>query len=218
MLETLRAKYFRTSQNGRIDLGAIFRNAVIEPTSNNEIPKDTYLEGLVEVDRIHVEGFLDFAKRLHGSLEGLGMAVIAVGSSVRSEEQRHHPTQDIDLRVLNAMDSVDLRTVAVASIRDGIRGYLQAGGLEFEESDDTTEVRMVKGESYDPVTKVSVPSLLPFMDWYNNDPSFVVKFAEGLPLHLSISGHDNPDMEYYLSKERANNSTFSLLYKGEPPI
>ena len=61
---------------------------------------------------------------------------------------------------------------------------------------------------------VETKSLIPFMDWYNNDPSFIVKHPQGLPLQLSISGADNYDLATYLQKEHKNGDHFALLFKN----
>ncbi len=129
----------------------------------------------------------------------------AVGSSVRAEVKRHHPMEDIDLRILNSAPvNSQLRQHTIDLIRDSVKDYLQAIGVEFEEDSATVSTRWVRE---------SRGGLVPFVDWYNNDPSFTVKYPEGHPLQISISGVDNFDLETYLRKEQEYASgTFVVLY------
>ena len=220
MLEQLRERFLRRTPQGRLDVVATAQNLFGESGSANELAPENYLASLSEQDRAHVTSFLTYASALRTSLNGTDLAVTAVGSSVRSESERHHPVRDIDLRILNsAPPKSELRQHAVGFIKDSIRTYLQAAGVEFAEDDATVSSRMVEGSSSgwqeDPQTGerkwVEQKGLLPYVDWYNNDPSFTIGYPEGLPVQLSISGVDNWDLNTYLRKERENNGHFVLL-------
>lgn len=220
MLEQLRERFLRRTPQDRVDVVATAQNLFGEPRSANELTPENYLASLSEQDRAHVVSFLSYASALRASLNDVGLAVTAVGSSVKPESERHHPVGDIDLRFLNsAPPEGELRQHTVGFIRDSIRTHLQATGVEFEENDATVSSRMVEGSSSgwqeDPQTGekkwVEQKGLLPFVDWYNDDPSFIVKYPEGLPLQLSISGVDNWDLDTYLRKEREHNAHFVLL-------
>lgn len=224
MFERLRERVLRRTPHGRLDVLATVQNVVGSPRSANELTPEAYLQSLGEQDRVHVQDFLTYARALHASLNGIGLAVTAVGSTVRAEVERHHPPSDIDLRILNSVSPQDAesRATTVGFIRYSIRGHLQANGLEFEEEDHTTEVRMVEsisiGHEEDPATgkikSVRTKGLAPDVDWYNTDPSFVVRYQEGLPLQLSVSGTNNWDLDTYLRKEREHNAYFVLLMHG----
>lgn len=204
MLERIKARFLRKTPQGRLDIRATVQNLVVETRSVNELTTSAYLETLNEQDRAHVQDFLSYAEVLHQSLNGVDLAVTAAGSSVRSEAQRHQPMGDIDLRVLNSAPvNSELRQNTVDFIRDSIRGYLQSTGVKFEEDKATEETNWVKESRGD---------MVPFLDWYNNDPSFTVNYPEGHPLHFSISGVDNFDLQKYLRIEREHNGYFVVLY------
>lgn len=94
-------------------------------------------------------------------------------------------------------------------LTQNVKRLLVKAKLEFEEKRNTDSVRMVEGQQskyvkrpdgyYDNNIKTV---LLPFLDYNNSDPSFVVKFKDGLPLHISISGVDNVDMVRHLQLEQ----------------
>lgn len=204
MMERLGGRILRRTPEGRVDLGATVQNLVREPRSANELAPQSYLDTLAEQDRAHVQDFLTYARVLHQSLNRVGLAVTAVGSSVRPEAQRHNPVGDIDLRVLNSTPAnSDLRQEVVGVIRDSVRSHLQTTGAEFEEDNATVETRWVKE---------SRGGLVPFVDWYNDDPSFVVKHQDGLPIQISISGLNNYDLDTYLRREREHNGHLAVLF------
>ena len=209
MIERLRDRYFRRTPQGRPDVVGTLRNVVGDPRSENELTPTAYLEGLGEKDRANVAGFVAFAATIGERLPGVRVDVTAVGSTTRPETQRHHPAEDIDLRILNSapVNSED-RVAAVAAIQDAVRGHLTEQQVEFAEDTCTLSTRMVWGSSG------GNKELLPFADWYNNDPSFTAKFADGLPLQISISGADNYDLDTYLQKDREHNGHFALLHKA----
>lgn len=203
----MRERFLRRTPQGRVDVVASVQNLVGEPRSANELTPQSYLESLGEQDRTHVQQFLTYARALHQSLNGVEVAVTAVGSSVRTETERHHPVGDIDLRVLNSAPvNSELRQHVVGFIRDSVRSHLQATGAELEEDDATVSSRMVRE---------SRGGSVPFVDWYNNDPSFTVRYPEGLPLQVSISGADNYDLGTYLRKEREHNGHFAVLFDSK---
>lgn len=183
------------------------RNLVGNPRSKNELTSGEYLASLSEVDRVKVVGFCDFIRNPDRWI-GAGLAVTAVGSTVSQEAERTDLPRDIDLRVLNtALTGSQERVAAIARIRDAVTSYFRGKRIPFTEKDCTYSTRMVRGTSDG--KKVL---LLPFVDWYNDDPSVVANYPEGgLPLHVSVSGPDNYAMRKYLRKERRHNSRFALL-------
>lgn len=213
MAERLERRYIRRTPQGRLDFVGTLRHIVVEPRSDNELTPEVYLQTLSEKDRRHVTSFIDFARSLDQSLQNVRLAVTAVGSTVRPESLRHHPPEDIDLRVLNsATAGSEERVKTIAFLRDGaIPGYLKNSGVDFEETNCTEERRMVKGITTDTNTGEITEELVPYLDWYNEDPSLVVNYREGLPLQISISGATNYDLDKYLRGERINNSYFSVL-------
>lgn len=143
------------------------------------------------------------------------IAVTVVGSSTRSEEKRHHPVRDIDLRILNSADpNSDLRLSTVGTIREAVRGYLEESQVTFDENEVTMEERMVSGFGFDPDTGKRIEELMPYVDWYNNDPSFTTNSDTGIPLHISISGIDNFSLPKYLQKEQEMKTDIVLLLKS----
>ncbi len=210
MLEQLREtreRFLRRTPHGRVDVVLTAQNLLGEPRSANELSRETYLASLSEHDRAHVADFLTYASELRALLNEVGLAVTVVGSSTRPESERHHPIEDIDLRILNsAPPGSEQRQQVVESIKNSIRAHLQTMGMKFEEDNVTVSSIMVRSTSGS-----GQRELEPFLDWYNDDPSFVVKYPEGLPLHISISGLYNLDLDRYLRKEREHNGRFALL-------
>jgi len=201
MIESFKERFLRKNPQGRPDVMGILRNR------SNELTTFEYLASLSEVDKVKVIGFVDYIKTLGRPL-GVGLAITAVGSTVRQEAERHHVPEDIDLRVLNtASPGSQERTVAIERIKDAVRDYFREKNIPIDEQYCTVSTRMVCSSSGDK------EELLPYVDWYNNDPSFIAKFPEGLPLQISISGVDNYDMSTYLRKERENNARFALLHQ-----
>lgn len=209
MIESSKERFLRKTPQGQPDVMGSLRNFVGDPRSNNELTYDEYLASLSEVDKAKVIGFIDYTKTLGQSL-GVGLAITAVGSTLRQAAERHHMPEDIDLRVLNtASPESQERTVAIERIKDAVRDYFRGKHIPIDEQNCTVSTRMVWGSSGDK------KELLPFVDWYNNDPSFIAKYPEGLPLQISISGVDNYDMSTYLRKEREHNTRFALLHQTE---
>lgn len=210
MIESFKERFLRKTPQGRPDVMGSLRNLVGDPRSSNELTYDEYLASLSEVDKAKVIGFIDYTKKISQSL-GVGLAITAVGSTVRQEAERHHAPEDIDLRVLNtASPESQERTAAIEKIKDAVRDYFRGKHIPIDENNCTVSTRMVWGSS-DGKKK----ELLPFLDWYNNDPSFIAKYPEGLPLQVSISGVDNYDMSTYLRKEREHNARFALLHQTQ---
>jgi len=174
---------------------------------DSELRTEAYLDSLDEISRRKVDEFSDFSRRLQDQLRAVQIAVTAVGSSTVSEERRHHPVEDVDLRILNSAPphSMD-RSSAILSIREGVRGYLMKNGDQFVEDNSTLEERLIKGKVGGRDT------LIPFVSWYNDDPSFLVQ-GEGLPLHISISGIDNYELDRYLGLESKKWTSAVLLVK-----
>ncbi len=175
----------------------------VVPRPSNEVPPEQYLSTLADVDKRKVEDFLGYARTLSAALGNIRIGVNAVGSTVRPPDQNFRPIGDIDLRILNSAphDSPE-RTSAVAAIRDGLRGYLVQQGTDFREEDCTiTQAR--KSE---------------YIDFYNDDPSFKTLPNDGLPLHISISGVDNPDLDAYMKLEGTEGFYYSPLYSEPSPV
>jgi hypothetical protein len=99
----------------------------------------------------------------------------------------------------------DERKLAITRIKNRIRGYLLENQIPFTESGSTVKEQMVKTTKGDYVAYL--------YDAYNNDPSFVAEFADGLPVHISFSGLNNFDTVRYLKAERKHHSNFSVLYQ-----
>lgn len=199
MLEALRQRFVPDRLFGRIP-----------ERGTRELPVDAYLDGLTEHDRQQVLQFVEFARSLRERLPGVKIGVIAIGSTTRPESDRHHPTEDIDLRILNSapMNS-EQQKVVIRDIISLTRDYLEQEGTEFEEVEHTVETRMIWGGSGDD------KELMPFVDWYNTNHSFVTKPKEGLPLHVSISGTDAWDLDTHLVEERKHGGRFSVLMRDK---
>lgn len=207
MIERFRERFIRRTPQGRPDVAGTLMNLVGDPRSEHELTPDAYLQTLGEQDRAHVTSFMDFARTLHDVKPGVRVAVTAVGSTVRPESERHHPAEDIDLRVLNSLPAGTAeRAEVVAEIQERVKDFLSGNGAEIEDADHTVSTRMVRE---------SRGGLVPFVDWYNNDPSVVARFDEGLPIQVSISGVDNFDLDSYLQKERRHNGHFAVLVEPQ---
>lgn len=173
--------------------------AVMEGRGAYELTPEAYLERLSPADRANVQEIVDLAGTLRGTL-GVRVGVLAVGSTVRPPEQNFRPIGDIDLRVLNSApaDSEE-RKAAVEGIRRVTRGYLTGRGIKFREEDVT----------------VSQARKSAWIDFYNDDPSFETtpRLPDGqeLPLHISVSGVDNGDLDWYVGVHRKGDSPFVVL-------
>lgn len=74
----------------------------IPERGTRELLPGAYLDGLTAQDRQQVLRFVGFTQSLREKLPGVRIGVIAVGSTTRPESDRHHPAEDIDLRILNS--------------------------------------------------------------------------------------------------------------------
>ncbi len=213
MLEVLTQRYIRTTPDGHLDPIVTLQNLFGAPRSSHELSAEVYLGSLSASDRSHVEHFLSFTRTLRFTPTGPHLAaVIAVGSTTRPEAGRHHPAEDIDLRILNSAPSkgTNLREHMVDYIEDSVRGYLQSSGIDFQEFAYTSLRQM--GWAKEPGLKVLRPYF--YVDT-STEPSFLANYPDGLPLHLSVSGVEGwPTMDY-LKAEREHNQYFALLYEGD---
>ena len=178
-----------------------------EEVWGSELRTEAYLDSLDEGSRRKVDEFSNYLHNLQDQLGDVRIALTAVGSSTVSKERRHHPVGDVDLRILNSAppDSMD-RSRAVLTIREGVRGYLMKNGDQFVEESSTSEERLIKRR------EGGRDTLIPFVDWYNDDPSFLVQ-SDGLPLHISISGVDNYELDRYLGLESKKRTSAVLLVR-----
>jgi hypothetical protein len=179
---------------------------------NHELIPSEFYDRLTPENRGDVRDFVAFAQRLRARVvdpttrEIPAIGVIAVGSTLRSPQGLAHAPEDIDLRLLHsfAKNSPE-RELAVRSMRDEVRSYLYGVTKSFQEMDQTVRVyQFPAGDK---------KGYLPWADFYNQDPAFVTTVSGRLPLHISISGVDNPPLDEYLHHERQYNGHFALLYK-----
>ena len=180
-----------------------------------EVTPEAFYAGLSEADRAAVQSFVGFFRTVNervqsdyplgGSInEGSQFAVMAFGSSVAPEPD--HEPGDIDLKILHPGQSVAERARAVELIRQKIREYLRAEGVEFEETGYTySYTGSVTHDRYRGTT---------YTGGYgkrNEDPSFRIKPRIGKPLHVSISGDDRIPASEHIAVERRGDRPFSLL-------
>jgi hypothetical protein len=190
--------------------------------SANEISSETYYATLAEVDRKHVEAFIEWVGDLDEAIyetpeySSQVIVVNAVGSSVMPEEKRFRGVNDIDLRVLSSARSKSPeRKALIEFITNSIRTHLENINVKYEEDDCTDNTRWIKGTLINPNTHESKIEQMPYIDWYNDDPSFKVTFEDGgKPLHISILGLGNPDLGKYLKMEAKNKGFFSSLFNS----
>ena len=137
MLEALRQRLVPDRFFGRIP-----------ERGTRELSPEAYLDGLTEQDRQQILQFVEFARSLRERLPGVRFGVIAIGSTTRPEIERHHPAEDIDLRVLNSTPvNSEQQKVVIGNIMSAIRDHLRQEGMESEEANHTVETRMVWGYS-----------------------------------------------------------------------
>lgn len=158
-----------------------------------------YRASLGTTEQMTVTAFEQFVKGLQGSGEfpDVKFALIAVGSTTRPEDKRHHPVRDIDLRILHSTRNDQLSGDVVDRLREIIRDFLRGSGFDFRESGSTDSLYIY-------------PDGTRWMDSYNSDPSFVISGA-GLPVHLCISGPGAYNLQDHLREERRCNTSFVLL-------
>lgn len=192
-LDRLKSVFFRTRQ---------------EHLGEHEISATDYMASLAVEDRQRIVDFLSVTSIFKTTLNAeTRIGILAVGSSLRPEALRYHPVRDLDLRILNSAPSdSEERKQVIVKLQEGIRCHLLAAGTPFEEKDHTLEVRTVKSNH----------GLVDWQDWYNNDPSFEVTAKNGHPLHLSISGVGNYDLDTYVRKNRESKGYFSVLLYNRP--
>ncbi len=187
--------------------GDAFKNK--EPRSRYELSAEEYLKALTEQDRENMQSILSFTESLDQKLPYARIAITAVGSTMYPKEQRHHPAEDIDLRILNSAPVNSLeREDTILELQDAIRNHLTEQELDYTEDDRTVSTKLIEGYSG------GEKELVPFTDYDNSDLSFTVQFPQGLPFHISLSGLNNIDLDSYLEAERKNNGHFALLYQS----
>lgn len=205
-----RFEIIRTPRGG-IDFKRTLKNLGREPKSDHELTSDAYLETLRERDRVKVIGFVNFIRGLGEELskDGVKIAVIAVGSTTLPKEQRRHQAKDIDLRVLNSKPTNSgERKTAVITLQEAVKQYLIDSQIEFEENNETAYEKIMEDYS----GNKRMPAR--YVDYNNDDPSFVARFTGGLLLHISISGVSSWDLGTHLHEERRHNGSFAVLYKA----
>lgn len=168
----------------------------INSYSHKEKSRTDYLANLSEFDRLHVLHFLGFIMGLQTMFPDTDIAVIAVGSSTKPKTKRKDPINDLDFRILNSeATNSNTRQSIIACIQTAIHGYLEENQIPFDYSENTRTINHVTG----------------WVDWYNNDPSFITKQDQGLPLHISVSGLNNPPLRKYLRKEKFHRTSSVIL-------
>jgi hypothetical protein len=139
MIEKLKG-IFTKEPSTRVDL-------VTKLQVDRELTPDKYLATLDAQDRNNVQKIIKFAADLD-KLTGVGIAITAVGSTVFPEAERHHPSDDIDLRILNsAKTNTKERLTTIHKIQNAIRGYLNINEIIFTEDTCTFSTRLVVGTS-----------------------------------------------------------------------
>ncbi len=205
MIERFKNRFVRTPEEIR---------KRFENRNGNEITPEQYFATLSENDKKNVEEVIDFFKNLQNVISDVKIAVLAVGSTVLPEKERSHPPEDIDLRVLNSSPSEsEERENTINLIRDAIKAYMKVNRFDFMEENSTAIRHMVPERHLNLKTGKWEKDLIPYYDWYNNDPAFIIFYddEENLPLHISISGVDNHDLDTYLRLERKAKNHFAVL-------
>jgi len=184
-----------------------FRNRVKPPEFGaNELPCRTYLEKLGPSDLAHVQRVvsavselnrdlqngLDSISSSHGSIatgipvDHVRFGVIAVGDTVRPEDQKDHAPEDIDLRVVNNLPAgTSERFVATNFIHGALTAKAERAGLMVHLRPTGTE------------------------------PGVLIEFRNGLPIHVTYSAIYFPDTVNYLREERRSREYFSVLLNDE---
>lgn len=185
--------------------GTIAKEALNVLHVTESLKSANYLNSLTKEDRTNVEEVLGIVRRVRRGFENTRIAVLAVGSSSKAENEGSFAgVRDIDLRITTSTESnSEERKHTVATLRNAIREHLQKYGLSFKEMDFSVAKRPVLDAQN---------VLSSFLDYYNNDPSFLVVPSNGLPLHIFISGLDNFSLDVQLNAEQqAKTSAIILL-------
>jgi len=202
-----------------------FRNRVKPPEFGaHEIPCRTFLESLGPSDLANVRRVVSIVAELNrdfqngqvtcdcdivatdASVNNLQYGVIAVGSTTRPESKRAHAPKDIDLRIMSNTSCGYPRAASISLVMKALIGELQKSGIPYEEYGVTISRYQIETTDHRPIE---------WVNYDNNDPSFVVEPEKGLRLHVSISGMERPDVDAHLKEERRRGGHFSVLLNGE---
>lgn len=179
----------------------------------NERTKAEYLESLNSADRTHVEELLRyFESRVQTKLPDLGLAVLAVGSTVKPPESRDHLPRNVNLKVLTAIPPTTpqnqvLRAVIAGEILHEIERFANEKGLE-NYPDDKNTAYLEWGKGIGSSSEESVA----YSNWEYGNPSILIRYQEGLMAQVSITGDRADDKITHLRKERSSNNYFAILY------
>lgn len=186
-------------------LGVPLRRSTINEVSNF----DYFDRYIAEPNKRSIRGLLMHLMLNYQRIGAAEVGVIAFGSSVRPEELRTHPVGDIDLRIVSNPP------------KDPVTGELVWGEIVPNTVDLVREFAEHEGQGfeYNPRSTVNrIPMLSPygtyfsFMDYNNQDPSFIVEPHEGgLPLHISISHSGSETLDSRLREEVRQRQHYSLL-------
>lgn len=181
----------------------------------HEVKCRQYLETLSPSDLANVRRIVGVVAELNQKFQdadylrnrNIKYGVIAVGSTVRPEAQRIRFPRDINLRVIgNVPTESPFKYYSISAAIDAFN----------DEEKNQGRYRMAsKIASHYPINTLTRGNIVQWVGLDDQDPSFVLIFRKGLPIHVSISGVDRPDFDSHLKEERKQGGRFSVLLNGE---
>lgn len=163
---------------------------------SKEISAERYLATLSDIDRQRVAGLVGAFESSIIRLQGAKVGIIAVGSSVKPEKERRHPTRDIDLRIVSSHPYTNPQRQQVIEETVSVVEEYARTQVDYKHNPHYTEVH--QGPF--------------FLNYDDKSPSFIIQGREGsLPLHVSISSHPDDTLEFHLAEEKRQDQHFSVL-------
>lgn len=185
----------------------------------HEVGEEVYLESLSPVDRQNIR---ELSQSIEEGMEriskGIDVGMIIFGSSIRPAKLRYHEVGDIDIRLISSAEpysSSQQETIeSLVDIIADFADYKKKQGAtssfkHWTEHSMVVELTSTSLETGKTETKVGPY----FLDYDNNDPSFlIIPTQEGShPLHVSVNGYGPENLPIHLQEERRQKQYFSLL-------
>lgn len=173
----------------------------------HELSREEFFERLPERDQNNLTEALWRIEQATAQLPNDKTAVIAFGSIARPETLRFHPPRDIDVRLLfQSPEGSKQREESIEVVCTSLREILEDARIPYEEDNCTVSEDIVEVISGGKKRLEQA-----YLNYNNNDPSFLIHFESGLPIHLSIDGVSKPALKKHLSLEQKHNTYFTVL-------
>jgi hypothetical protein len=144
--------------------------------------------------------FAEFITALRQN-EFIGMEALLVGSTTFSSQQRMHPPQDIDIRILFRQETETERSRIMHAFQRYMRDFLKTNFGLYDESAETIYNSVSVHRIPDPMTGAMLEQVIPVTRYDVHDPSFISNPTGELPFHISLAGTDKLPTPLYMEGE-----------------